>query len=117
MTLRKDITATVLTALAVAAFAATHEGWGVPLIGASHRWATGAILVLGMLACGEGEKASRRATALFAVLGTIGFALAVLAFWTGSLTPLSLLVADVVVLWATATARHVRRLPRHTVAT
>ena len=35
------------SALSVLVFAATHEGWNVWLIGDSHRWAAGAILVLG----------------------------------------------------------------------
>ena len=34
---RKDFAATLFTALVVPAFAATHEGWGVPLIGDSRR--------------------------------------------------------------------------------
>jgi len=65
---RKDAAAAALTALAVLAFLATHEGWGVPLVGDSHRWAAGAILLLGSMTCGLG----------------------VLALATGSLTPLSL---------------------------
>ncbi len=46
---RKDVAATVLTALAVLAFAATHQSWNVWLIGSSHRWAAVAILLLGKL--------------------------------------------------------------------
>src|SRR5438034_4339420 len=59
---RKDAAAAALTALAVLAFLATHEGWGVPLVGDSHRWAAGAILLLGSMrrAAGESRGSARR---------------------------------------------------------
>ena len=38
-TFRKDLAATVATALAALVFVATHEGWNVWLIGDSYRWA------------------------------------------------------------------------------
>ncbi len=106
---RKDLLATILTALVVLVYATTHEGWNVWLIGSSHRWATGAILLLGMFTCGLGRRESGRMAAIFPVLGVAAFVLAVLAFATASLTPLSLLVLDVVVLWAMATIRHTTR--------
>ncbi len=43
----KDVVATGLTILAVLAFLAAHEGWGVWLIGDSRRWAAAAITLLG----------------------------------------------------------------------
>ncbi len=101
---RKDAVATSLTGLAVLAFLATHEAWNVPLIGDSHRWAAAVILVLGIGACTAGAR--RVNSALFGVLGGLSFVFGVLALVTGSLTPLSLLVADMVVMWALATARH-----------
>jgi hypothetical protein len=55
-----DIGATLLTALAVVVLAATDRGWDVPLLGASHRWAAGAILVVGMAACSLGSSRSGR---------------------------------------------------------
>jgi hypothetical protein len=103
---RKDLLATTLTALVVIVFAATHEGWGVPLIGSSHRWATGAIMLLGIGTCAQG-KASRDAPAS-ALLGVLALGLGVLALVTGSLTPLSFLVIDIVALWALSTLRHAR---------
>jgi hypothetical protein len=103
---RKDLAATLLTALAVLAFAATHESWGVPLIGDSHRWAAGTILLLGALTCGLGSRVEGGGMAFFAVLGTLALALGALALATGSLTALSLLVAAMVVLWGAATVRH-----------
>jgi hypothetical protein len=105
----KDAPATTLVVLA---FAATHEGWGVPLIGDSRRWAAGAILLLGMLTCGLGSPAKGGASRLLAALGVLALALAALALATGSLTPLSLVVAVVVLLWALSTARHAWHAPR-----
>jgi uncharacterized membrane protein YphA (DoxX/SURF4 family) len=103
---RRDLEATVLTALAVLAFAATHEGWNVWLIGGNHRWAAGAIALLGAVTCGLGSPGKDAATKVLAVLGIVAAVLAVLALVTGSLTPLSLLTLDIVVLWAVSTARH-----------
>ena len=107
---RKDAAATVLTALAVLVFVATHEGWNVSLIGSSHRWAGGAILVLGMATCTLGsagkEMGKDSATRLLAVVGGLTLVFAVWAIATGSLTPLSLLVVCVVLLWAGSTLRH-----------
>jgi hypothetical protein len=114
---RKDAAAAALTLLAVLAFLATHEGWGVPLIGDSHRWAAGAIALLGSMTCGLGSPAKDSATKLLAVLGIAAFALAVLALATGSLTPLSVLVVDMVALWAVSTMRHARHAPRKPLAT
>jgi hypothetical protein len=108
---RKDVVATVLTLLAVLAFFATHEGWGVPLIDDSHRWAAGAISLLGIATCGLGMPAKGVATRLLAALGVTALLLAVLALATGSLTPLSLLVVDIVVLWMLSTLRHAWRMP------
>jgi hypothetical protein len=113
---RKDAVATALTVLVVLVFLTTHEGWGVWLIGSSHRWATGAIALLGMATCGLGSPGKGAATKLLATLGVLAFLLTVLALATGSLTPLSLLVADIVVLWAASTLRHGWRSPRKAVA-
>ena len=44
------------------------------------------------------------------VLGVAALVLAVFAVATGSLTPLSLLVVDMVALWAVSTLRHAGRL-------
>jgi hypothetical protein len=109
---RKDVAATGLTILVVLAFLATHEGWGVPLIGDSHRWAAGAISLLGIATCALGSPDKSVVSRLLAVLGVAAFALAVLALATGSLTPLSLLVLDIVVLWAASLLRHTRHMPR-----
>jgi hypothetical protein len=108
---RKDIVATGLTILVVFTFIATHEAWGVPLIGTSHRWAAAAIALLGIATCGQGSPARGKGTMLVATLGVLALGLAVLAIVTGSLTPLSLLVVDIVVLWAISTARHTAHAP------
>jgi hypothetical protein len=113
---RKDAAAAALTALAVLVFLATHEGWGVPLVGDSHRWAAGAIFLLGCTTCGLGSPGKDAATKVLAILGVAALVLAALGVATGSLTPLSLLVADIVVLWTVSTARHTRHVPRTPVA-
>jgi hypothetical protein len=84
---RKDAVATALTVLVVLVFLTTHEGWGVWLIGSSHRWATGAIALLGMATCGLGSPGKGAATKLLATLGVLAFLLTVLALATGLLTP------------------------------
>ena len=112
---RKDLAATVLTALAVLAFAATHQGWNVWLIGGSHRWAAGTIVLLGAFTCGLGSPGKDTATKVLAVLGVVAGVLAVLALVTGSLTPLSLLTVDIVLLWAASMVRH--GVPHRTVST
>jgi peptidoglycan/LPS O-acetylase OafA/YrhL len=103
---QKDVTATLLTALVVLAFFATHEGWNVWLIGDSHRWAAGTIFVLGGLTCALGSRSRGAMSRVLAVLGATALALAILAVATGSLTPLFLLVVDIVLLWALSTLRH-----------
>jgi hypothetical protein len=113
---RKDAAATALTILVVLAFLATHEGWGVPLIGDSHRWAAGAIMLLGAATCPLDSPGRGFATKLCATLGATALLLAVLAVATGSLTPLSLLVVDIVALWAISTLRHALRAPNEPIA-
>jgi hypothetical protein len=108
----KDVAATILTTMVVVAYATTHEGWNVPLIGTSHRWAAGAIMLLGMVTCGLGSPAKGSGTKLLASLGALALLLGVLALVTGSLTPLSLLVADIVLLWTLSTVRHASQLPQ-----
>jgi hypothetical protein len=114
---RKDLLATLMSALVVLTYAATHEGWGVPLVGDSRRWATAAILLLGIGTCGMGSKVTGPTMTLFALLGSLAAALAGVSFWTASLTPLSLLVVDIVLLWALSTVRHAWHLPGRPVAT
>ena len=85
---RNDLVATALRALAVAVFAATHEGWGVWFVGDSHRWAAA---VIGSLASPRAARDTERRTLpakLMSVLGAIAGALAVVAVASGSLTPL-----------------------------
>jgi hypothetical protein len=102
----RDIAATLIVALAVLVFFTTHQGWGVYLIGGSHRWAAGAITILGAAAFLLAIESMGTAVVPFATLGMAEAALASLAVLTGSLTPLSLLVAAIVVVWLAATARH-----------
>jgi hypothetical protein len=54
---------------------------------------------------------------LFGLVGTLALALAVVSFATASLTPLSLLVVCIVLLFAMSTVRHVGGLHRPPIAT
>ena len=112
---RKDAVATGFIGLAVFVFLATHEAWNVPLVGDSHRWAAAVIIALGIGACSAGAR--RVNSPLFAVLGGAAFALGGLAVLIGSLTALSLLVADMLVMWAITTFRHAHAPPGRTITT
>lgn len=104
--LGKDLTAGLLTALAVLAYAATHEGWDVYLIGGSHRWAAGAIGILGIATCALGSRAKTAMTTVLSALGIAAVVLFAVALATGSLAPLSLLVADIVLLFLVSSFEH-----------
>jgi hypothetical protein len=105
--LPKDLIATVLTLVAVLVFIANHEGWGMWLVGDSRRWAAAVITLLGAATCTLGSPDKGSATKWLAMLGVLALVLAGVALATGSLTALSLLVADIVALWALSTTRHV----------
>lgn len=99
--MRKDIAATVATAAAVLAYLTTHEGWNVWLIGDDHRWAAVAIILFGIatLVLDRWQGVAFMRLAVFAGL------FSVLALISGELTPLSLLVAMIVLVWAVDTVR------------
>lgn len=103
---RKDAAATLLTTVAVLVYAATHESWNVWLVGGSHRWAAGAITVLGAITCGLGSPGKDAVSRVLMVVGITAGVLAVIAIATGSLSVLSFLVLAIVVLWAASMARH-----------
>jgi hypothetical protein len=107
---RKDLAATGLTTQVVLTYLATHRGWAVPLVGDSHRWAAGVILLLGILTCGQGSPSRSAVSMLCGALGALALILAIVALVTASLTPLSLLVVDIVVLWAVSTFAHARHI-------
>ncbi len=108
----EDIAATVLMAGTVLGYAATHEQWNVWLIGDSRRWTTGllTLLALGMFAL----VARHIGGTAVGVLGSIAVVLAVAAFWTASLTPLSFLGVTIIVVWALAVVRDVFAVPHRT---
>lgn len=106
---RKDVAAAGVTVLVVLTFAATHQGWNVWLVGGSHRWAAGAITLLGTVGCALGDPKRTTGTVFLSVLGTLALGLAAVALLTGSLTALSLLVVDIVLLWAASTFAHMQR--------
>jgi hypothetical protein len=105
---RKDVIATGLVALVVVAFFAAHQSWGIPLIGESYRWASVAAFVLGGGAYLASEPLEGYHEPVLGVLGIVALGLGILALATGSLTFLSLFVADIVVLWAATTLGHMR---------
>jgi hypothetical protein len=110
---RKDLGATFLTLLVVLTFVAAHQGWDVWLVGNSYRWATVVILVLGVSTCALGSPERSANVKVLSALGILALGLGALALITGSLTALSLLALDIVVLWAASTLGHVRH-PRQT---
>jgi hypothetical protein len=83
------------------------------LVGNSYRWATVVILVLGLGTCALGSPERSASVKVLSALGILALGLGALALITGSLTALSLLVLDTVVLWAASTLGHVRQ-PRQT---
>jgi chromate transport protein ChrA len=103
----KDLIATVLTLVAVLVFIANHEDWAIWLVGDSRGWAAAVITLLGAATCSLGSPEEGSATKWLAALGVLALILAAVALVTGSLTALSLLVADIVALWALSTIRHV----------
>jgi len=115
---RKDGAATILTALAVLVYLTSYQGWNVWLVGGSHRWAAGAIMLLGIATCSLGQAGEEIAkhptptTVMLATIGTLSLAFGVWALATSSLTALSLLTIAFVVLWAGSTIRHAWR-PTH----
>lgn len=110
----EDAAATVLMAGTVLGYAATHENWNVWLIGDSRRWTTGLLCVLavGMLAL----VARHIGTAAVGILAIVGVVLAVIAFWTASLTPLSLLGVTIIAVWALAVVHDLIAVPRKQVS-
>jgi hypothetical protein len=121
---RRDVGATLLTALAVLAFFASHESWDVRLISSSDRWTALAITVLGVGACALGAAADEMggsrmspATKLLSIVGAATGLAAIWAIASGSSIALTLLTVGVVVLWAGSTVRHAWHLTHHPVAT
>jgi len=106
---RKDLAATVATGLAVLTYIAAHEGWDVWLIGDYNRWAAGFIAVFG-LAVFVLEWEDSWACLRLLMLAVL---FAALAFISGELTALSLLVVTIVVLWFETTVRDIWRGAHH----
>ena len=115
---RRDLTAVALAILVVGVLVTTWAGWGVPLIGDSHRWAAVVILALAVLAGALEAPGTEPPANVLAGLVVVAFLFAVIALATGSLAPLVLLVAAILALVAVDTARHTRqaraaaRMPR-----
>jgi hypothetical protein len=113
---RKDSAVLALAILIAGTLLTTWAGWGVPLIGDSHRWAAVAIIVLGLAAGALSSPGKDPRSYVLAGLVVAAFLFAVIALATGSLAPLVLLVVATLALIADSTGRHVRHGRGRTVA-
>ena len=75
------------------------------------------ILILGIGTCALGSPERSANAKVLSALGILALGLGALALITGSLTALSLLVLDIVVLWAASTLGHVRHPQQTPIAT
>jgi hypothetical protein len=114
---RKDRNVFGLAILIAAVFVTTYAGWGVPLIGDSHRWATAVILILGLAAGARSAPGLEGRSYLQAGLVVAAFLSAVIAFASASLAAVALLVLAILALVATSAGRHLRHGRRTTMAT
>ena len=108
-TFRKDLAATVATALTALVYVAAHEGWDVWLIGDSYRWAAVVMSLLALVVLA----AERTASVAYMRLAALAGLFAVLALMSGELTALSLLLVTIVVLWFETTVRDAWRGTHH----
>jgi hypothetical protein len=106
----EDVAATLLATATVMGFTATHQYWDVWLIGDSRRWAAGLLALLGVAMFGLAVR--HIGMILFAVLGCAAVCFTGFALWTASLTPLSLLAATIILVWAPAVLRDLIEVPR-----
>ena len=103
---RKDVAATFFAALAVVVAVAAYEGWDVPLIGSSHRFAVAAVGLLGIAACACGSPDRGVRTTALSGLGTVALALVLAGLVSGAPTLILMLAVVIAVLWALTTVRH-----------
>jgi len=111
----EDVAATLLATATVMGFTATHQLWDVWLIGDSRRWTAGLLALLGVAMFGLVARHIGRT--LLAVLGCVAVCFAAVAFATASLTPLSLLAATIILVWALAVLRDLFEVPRRRLLT
>jgi hypothetical protein len=114
---RNDSAVVGLAILIVGTLLITYEGWGVPLVGDSHRWAAVVIILLGLAAGALSSPGADPRSYALAGLVLTAFLFSVIALATGSLTPLVLLVVADLALIVASTGRHVRHGRGRTVAT
>ncbi|HEU4449263.1 MAG TPA: hypothetical protein VFR63_04670 [Gaiellaceae bacterium] len=111
----EDVAATLLMAATVMGYTATHQRWDVWLIGDSRRWTAGLLSVFAVAMFALAARHIGRT--LFILLGVTTIVLAGLALWTASLTPLSLLAATIVLVWALAVLRDLFEVEREPILT
>jgi hypothetical protein len=105
---RNDRKVLVLAALIVATLVITAAGWGVPLIGDSHRWAAALVLLLGLGAGAYSAPGLDTRSYLLGGLVLVAFLLAVVALASASLAALTLLVVSILALVGVSLAHHAR---------
>ena len=114
---RNDRTVLGLAILVATVFVTTAAGWGVPLIGDSHRWAAALIVLLALAAGALSAPGSQPRSYVLGGLVLVAFLFAVLAFATASLASLALFVVVLLLLIAASMGRHLRHQPTAPVAT
>ena len=113
---RNDRKVLGLAILIAAVFVTTAAGWGVPLIGDSHRWAAAVIVPLALAAGALSAPGSQPRSYVLGGLVLVAFLFAVLTFATASLASLGLFVLALLLLIAASLGRHLRRHPETPVA-
>ena len=86
---RKDGTVAGLAILIVGVFVTTHEGWGVPLVGGSYRWAAVIIVLLGLVAGALSAPGSEPRSYLLAGELVAAFLSSLASWWRHSSLPCS----------------------------
>ena len=106
----EDVATTLLATATVMGFTATHQYWDVWLIGDSRVWTAGLLTLIGVAVFGLAAR--HIGMTLLVVLGCAALCFAGFAFWTASLTALSLLAATIILVWALAVLRDLLEVPR-----
>lgn len=114
---RNDRKVLGLAILIAAVFVTTAVGWGVPLIGDSHRWAAAVIVLLALAAGALSAPGSQPRSYILGGFVLLAFLFAVLTFATGSLASLALFVVALLVLIGASMGLHMRHRTEAPVAT
>ena len=111
----EDVAAAIVAAATVIVFTANHEHWNVWLVGDSRRWTAGALCILAVVMFAL--TARHIGVVLLGIVAVVATTFAVLAFWTASLTPLSLLAVTIVAALVFAVIHDIFEVERRHVLT